>query len=64
MPALREYLESIQVQAATLADKLTAEDLEYSGPESDADYSRLANIWSAFKAADEAVGNALDAGDD
>lgn len=60
MPKLRDYLASIPVSTSNLTSKLTATDLEYPGPESDADYSNLACIWESLKTADEAIGEALD----
>jgi len=60
MPKLGDYLSSIGLLASELSDQLTDEDLEFDGPASDADYSRLALIYSALKTADGAIGEALD----
>lgn len=60
MPKLGDYLSSVQLLAIELRDKLADEELEFDGPESDADYSKLAVIWSALEAADHDMGEALD----
>jgi hypothetical protein len=60
MPKLKDYLASVPVSTSDLAGKLTATDLEYPGPEGDADYSKLACVWESLKTADEAIGEALD----
>lgn len=56
-----DFLASIQRYAEHVSDGLTEEELDYTGPESNADYSRLARVWRALKEADAATFAALDA---
>ena len=61
MTQIDDYLTSIIATAEQLRKKLSDTDLEFTGPDSDADYSRLAILSDALKDADNALGDAQDA---